>query len=378
MRMDRRTVRVIALAVGVAAVISKTSISRGADTAKLKAMEEALARRGTKALQSEKPRGPPYPPSDLITAVEWAPKDSITRKAKGSDNWPITWADDGQQYTAYGDGWGFEPRTEKKLSMGFARVEGSAATFTGINIRSDDGETIGDGAKGGKASGLLMVDGVLYLLVRNLGNSRLSWSADHGMTWTQADWRWETSFGAPTFLNFGKNHAGARDGYVYVYSHDHDSAYEPADRMVLARVPATRVKERAAYELFAGRDDRGQARWTHRIEDRAAVFDHAGRCYRSGITYNAGLRRYLWAQILPESQDSRGSRFEGGLGVYEAPEPWGPWRTVYFAEHWDVGPGETASFPTKWMSTNGRTVHLVFSGDDCFSVRRARLLVGEN
>jgi hypothetical protein len=40
---------------------------------------------------------------------------------------------------------------------------------------------------------------------------------------------------------------------------------------------------------------------------------------------------------------------------------------------WDVGPGETCSLPTKWMSADGRTVHLVFSGDDCFSVRQGFL-----
>lgn len=39
-----------------------------------------------------------------------------------------------------------------------------------------------------------------------------------------------------------------------------------------------------------------------------------------------------------------------------------------------VGPGETASFPTEWQSADGRTVHLVFSGDDSFSVRRTTLL----
>ena len=42
---------------------------------------------------------------------------------------------------------------------------------------------------------------------------------------------------------------------------------------------------------------------------------------------------------------------------------------------WDVGPGETASIPTKWISSDGLQVHLVFSGDDCFSVRRGTLSV---
>jgi hypothetical protein len=59
--------------------------------------------------------------------------------------------------------------------------------------------------------------------------------------------------------------------------------------------------------------------------------------------------------------------------VFDAPEPWGPWTTVYFNNEWDVGPGETSSFPTKWMSDDGLTLHLVFSGDDFFSVRQARL-----
>jgi hypothetical protein len=32
------------------------------------------------------------------------PPSAITRKAFDSDNWPITWADDGEQCIAYGDG----------------------------------------------------------------------------------------------------------------------------------------------------------------------------------------------------------------------------------------------------------------------------------
>jgi hypothetical protein len=62
-----------------------------------------------------------------------------------------------------------------------------------------------------------------------------------------------------------------------------------------------------------------------------------------------------------------------GFGVYDAPHPWGPWTTAYFTENWDMAPGETGSFPPKWMSPDGRTIHLVFSGDDAFSVRQATL-----
>ncbi|HUT32126.1 MAG TPA: hypothetical protein VNE39_01490 [Planctomycetota bacterium] len=313
---------------------------------------------------------PPYPPSPVIKGIEWAPANTILRLAKGSDNWPMTWADDDALYTAYGDGHGFVPVVPKKLSLGFAKVLGTPPDVHGVNVLSPTGETLGDGARGRKASGMLMLDGVLYMWARNAGNAQLAWSRDHGKTWTWADWKLSTSFGCPTFLNFGKDYAGARDKYVYIYSHDSESAYKPADRMVLARVLKEKLAERSAYEFFQKLDAGGKPVWSSEVRERGAVFEHPGRCYRSGITYNAGLKRYLWCHTLPGGD----TRFKGGLGIYDAPEPWGPWTTVFFTEEWDVGPGETSSLPTKWMSADGKTVHLVFSGDDCFSVRRGTLI----
>jgi CubicO group peptidase (beta-lactamase class C family) len=323
------------------------------------------------SVKSESGRGMmPYPRSPIIKMIEWAPAETIIRKANGGDNWPITWADDDNQYTAYGDGWGFEPKTEKKLSLGIAKVIGAPPDFKGTNIRTESGERVGQGSRGAKASGMLCVDGVLYMLVRNVGNSQIAWSEDRGKTWTWCDWKFTTSFGYPTFLNFGKNYAGARDEYVYVYSPDNDSAYEPADRMVMARVPKEGIREQGAYEFFKGLDDSGRPMWTKDIRGRGAVFENPGKCYRCGISYNVGLRRYLWCQTIYGEDDMR---FKGGLGIYDSPEPWGPWTTVYYTEQWDVGPGETSSFPTKWMSEDGRSCHLVFSGEDCLSVRKVKL-----
>jgi len=335
----------------------------------------AQAAQDTPAVPQSKIQDPksqiPYPPSPVIQAIEWSPTESIIRKAQGSDNWPLTWSEDDALYTAYGDGWGFEPKATEKLSLGLARITGSPSDFIGVNIRSATGEQRGDGAKGKKASGMLMVDAVLYMWVRNAGNSQLAWSADHGKTWTWSDWKFTTSFGCPTFLNFGKNYAGARDDCVYVYSPDADDAYTPADRMVLTRVPKGQIRNRDAYEFLQSLDAQGNPVWTKDLAQRGAVFSHPGRCYRSGVSFNAGLKRYLWCQTLP----GRDTRFRGGFGIYDAPEPWGPWTTAYFTEEWDVGPGETSSFPAKWMSADGQTLHLVFSGEDCFSVRQARLVL---
>ena len=316
----------------------------------------------------------PYPPSEVIRGISWDSTDRIVRLAKGSDNWPATWGDDDALYTAYGDGNGFRPFVPEKLSLGLARVTGNPPELRGGNVRSATLEKKCDGAKGEKASGLLMVDGVLYLWARNAGNAQLAWSKDRGSTWEWADWRLETSFGCPTFLNFGKNYAGARDEFFYVYSHDADSAYQPGDRMVLARVPQTKIREKNAYEYFAGLNPDGKPAWSSEVAMRRAVFEHRGKCYRSGITYHPASKQYLWCQTLP----GKDARFSGGFGVFSAPEPWGPWRTVYFTEQWDVGPGETSSFPSKWFSRDGRTAWLLFSGNDHFSGRRATLRLADS
>ncbi|UCC97557.1 MAG: serine hydrolase, partial [Phycisphaerales bacterium] len=252
------------------------------------------------------PAGPPYPQSPVVKGVVWAPQEQIIRLASGSDNWPITWADDNSQYTAYGDGWGFIPKTKKKLSLGIARVLGTPPEFGGVNVRTETGERIGQGAAGAKASGMLMVDGVLYMLVRNTGNSQVAFSGDYGKTWTWCDWKFTESFGAPAFLNFGKNYAGARDGFVYIYSHNSDSAYEAADEVVMARVPKNAITHRAAYEFFKDLDEQGEPIWTKDIAQRGAVFVNPGNCYRSQVSYNAGLKRYLWCQILPASKHPQG------------------------------------------------------------------------
>jgi CubicO group peptidase (beta-lactamase class C family) len=313
----------------------------------------------------DKPR-----PSPVIKEVRWAPADTIIRMAKGSDNWPMTWADDDVIYTAYGDGWGFDPRRPEKLSLGFAKVNGTPPDIAAANIPSSTGEQTGDGPKGKKASGMLCVGGTLYMWARNAGNAQLAWSVDHGKTWTWADWKLTTSFGCPTFLNFGKDYSGARDEFVYVYSPDAEGAYQAADRMVLARVPKSQIKDRDAYEFFRGLTD-AKPVWMKDVKDRGPVLTDSGKCYRSMVAYNAGLKRYLWCVTRP-AKEKKGAY---GLAIYDAPEPWGPWTTAYVADPWDVDAGESCGFPSKWISADGRTLHLVFAGGDAFCVRKAELIL---
>lgn len=325
---------------------------------------------------------PPYPPSPVIEEIVWAPRETIIRQAKDGDNWPVTWASDDALYTTWGDGTGFVPKVEKKLSCGFARITGMPPNFRGENIRSS-AEQFGQGRSGLKTWGALAVADRLYLAFGHAnkagGETVLAWSDDFAKSWTFADWRF-AEFGLLGFVNFGKAYAGARDGYVYAYSHDGPLADTPADRFVLLRAPKDKLPECAAWEFFAGLDTAGQPAWSKDITSRGAVFTHTGKCLRSAMTYHAGLKRYLWCQQLPQPAghpDRGDTRFEGGFATFDAPEPWGPWTTAYYTEKWDTGPGEHADFPSKWISPDGRAAWLVFSGDDAFCVRKAEFRLKE-
>jgi hypothetical protein len=298
----------------------------------------------------------PYPPSPVIRRAEFG--GEIRRDAVDSDNWPLTWGDDDRQYTSYGDGFGFAPRVEKKLGMGFARIVGGPGDYRGENVRSD-GERIGDGVKSAKASGIVMVDGALYLWVRNVGNAQLMWSSDRGKTWL-AGFKMESGFGSPAFLNFGRNYAGARDGYVYTYSQEGPSAYESDNGVVLARVAKGRIRDRSAWEFYAGLDAQGGPVWDR--EMREAVFSYPANCQRVDAVYDAGLKRYLLAVGYDHS---------GGWGLFDAPEPWGPWTTVMHRE-WDIAGTHGYRLPAKWISRDGLSLVLVFSGvkpNDAFCSR---------
>ena len=64
---------------------------------------------------------------------------------------------------------------------------------------------------------------------------------------------------------------------------------------------------------------------------------------------------------------------------HESAEPWGPWSTAFYTMDWGLGPTFYYRLPVKWMSPDGLTVDVLFSGShsttrsthyDAFSVRR--------
>ena len=104
----------------------------------------------------------------------------------------------------------------------------------------------------------------------------------------------------------------------------------------LARVPNDHIREREAYEFFQRLDAAGKPIWTKDITTRGPVFRFPGHCQRVDAVYNPLLKRYLLAL---------GYNHKGGWGIYDAPEPWGPWTTAFHTDYWVSGWNARLSAP---------------------------------
>lgn len=311
---------------------------------------------------------PPYPRSAVIEDIKWHWETHSTA-APGSDLWPVTWGPDGDIYTAWGDGGGFGgTNSDGRVSMGFARVEGPPEKYRGVNINGGKiAEHPASFPRTGKTGGILFVDGTLYARL-NLQdgkwpdvNHSLAWSDDRGATWKQTAWMFPKgagNFKPARFLNFGRDHSGVPedlDGFVYIYGF-RQAAQGAGNSTYLSRVPKTTMKDRAAYEFFAGLDG-GQAIWSSDVDAVKPVFsDPRGVTPTTGVVYHPVLKRFILTSFHTGP---------GQLGVFDAPQPWGPWTTVAYYEDWGrmgaAGHGLNCDFPQKWMSEDGRAMWCVFS-----------------
>ncbi len=314
---------------------------------------------------------PPYPHSTLINNVilNWS---THVRLAPGSDNWPVTWADDNHQYTSWGDGGGFGGSNFfGRVSLGVARIEGSADAYRGINVwGGKDAEH--DSQFGGKSYGIISVDGALYQWVSPGSNeqayteSRLYVSRDHAATWEPADWAFGRMDGIvnPTFCQYGKDYQGSRDDYVYIYANQVKDSSELAvqrpGEVLLMRVHRASLLDRAKYEYYTGLDKNQQPLWSKSISEHSPVFkDENGVGWNLSVSYNAGLQRYL---LMTEHTQS----FKANMGIFDALEPWGPWSTVYYGRFGENADIEKSTFfynfSNKWLSHDGLQFVMLFTG----------------
>jgi len=331
----------------------------------------------------------PYPPSTFITNVTWDWNTKV-RLADGSDNWPITWAADDNQYTNWGDGGGFGHTADgwpNRVSMGFARIAGDFNSYTGTNIWGGTDNTNGGIAAenlaqfGGKSYGLISVNGVLYAWWgRDASNSGSASfvertgpikSTDFGATWTVASWYWTNNDNlyGPSFINYGKDNAGAIDDYVYSYfpRQSQWGLHKPG-QTDLARVHKDSIMDQAAYVWFDSLDGNGNPTWTT-LNNRNPVFEDPNGVATTSGNYNQGLKKFLLTNLHSEFSTAYGS---DQWGLFESDKPWGPWKTVaYYQPTWNDERGCISYyFAPKWWSQDGKDFTLVYTADDAWGTVR--------
>ena len=313
----------------------------------------------------------PYPLSPVLHGIllDWT---SHKRLAEGSDNWPITWANNDHQYTSWGDGGGFGgTNTVNRVSIGVARVKGISENYTGENVWGGETEESTERVDG-KSYGIISIGNILYLWVSPGSNkegfkeARLYHSTNFGRTWKRNNWSFDKGDRLlnPTFLQFGRGYNKSRDKFVYIYAiivkDSSELEVQKPGEITLMRVDKHKILNRKAYKFLSGFDRTGAPVWTSDILKLVPVFKDAnGVGWNCAISFNMGLGRYL---LTTEHHAS----FNGNIGIFDAPEPWGPWTTVTYMESFGVPEIESTTFfwnfSNKWLSRDGKNFVLLFTG----------------
>jgi hypothetical protein len=316
------------------------------------------------------------PRSTVIAGIEWLGERIPYPEAgiKG-DTFPMTWADDGEIYTSAGDpNWG-----QSHWGLDVEKFSGGPSDYKISKVQEMPDYT-GWGGNGPKPSGMICVDGTLYLAYQNLlrikppawglasqngTDAQIVYSSDHGFLFrpqisdTPAPMFPGHKFGGPAFINYGRNNANARDNYIYAVSSDQ---WDNGSNLRLGRVPKEGIMRRESWEWVAAWTPGGEPVWSPALEEAIPVLS----CHRyiglPDMVYLAGIRHYLlltWRLHGDFSPDAGTD-----LLILEAPEPWGPFSLVYFEEYWE---GKEFNpycprLPLKWIAGDGLTGWLQFSG----------------
>lgn len=320
---------------------------------------------------------PPGPGDNLELIGPIAPAFGKAGYQIHGDTFPMTWADDDEIYTSAGDpNWGAK---NDGLDVEKFSCMPPHYAITRVHPMSD---YTGMGGKGQKPSGMICVNGVLYLAFQNLlgykppahgtksqhgSDAMIVSSRDHGRTWTPTikDIKGPmfpgNVFGGPAFVNTGRNNAHAPDPYVYAVSTDQ---WDNGSELRVSRVPADRIEDVSAWEWISELGDYNRPQWSSNLQQAISVFTEDRRISLPDIVYIASIKRYVllnWRLYKDFSPDD-GTE----LMIYDAPHPWGPFSLVHHEATWEsveMNP-YCPRLPLKWLKAtpDGFEGWLQFSG----------------
>jgi Domain of unknown function (DUF4185) len=334
--------------------------------------------------------------------------ESIIRYGGNGDVYPLTWGQDGRQFSAWLDGAGWADGGPLYNTRVFS-VSGDPqhAHFEELSGYPQLYPLGRDPRYYG--FGLLALEGRIYQFLNALESTKTEWrwtgtkivySGDSGRTWQNQDGSaivWETyaaqsyktllffkephsAFSLVSVLQMGREYGENRDGYVYLYS-PNGFTDGLMNQLVLARVPTDKLLQRSAYEFFAGLRDGGAAKWSPDIEARAPVHTFprgwvnttsgpdtmVAQSWVPSVTYNAPLGIYMMAN-WGDGPAADGSWFgkPSYLGFWVAPNPWGPWRQIHEERAWTPASDSAArcyspQIAPGWIAPDGKSFWLVWT-----------------
>ena len=316
--------------------------------------------------------GSPYSDSTAIPHVNWA--DTYDTAGEGTDNWILTWADDGNQYGAWGDGYGWQECASYTYGTGISKFTGTYDSYSVTDEQLHDSCTKTCSSNPYSTSGLpdewtwgmlAYYDGTndriygVFTDGDSGGHCRLKYSDDKGCTWSNASWDFSDGFfgkfGGATFLQMGQNYSANSDGYVYIYAREPCSGFNCyKDKIFLARAPkeSTSILTQGNWKYWNG------SGWSSDIADTDAVFTWTGKIGPIvTVSYDPDLGKYLLAFV------TSASGFDWAL--FESANPTGPWYEVAVYDNFKGHSSYTwhwVSFAPKWYRNNGKGVTLIYGG----------------
>jgi hypothetical protein len=352
-------------------------------------------------------------------------EDTIQRHGGIGDCWHMSWAADGRQYASLCDGFGFSGQTQFLYNCNLVAIDDGPenARFSELprypQLSYYPSQKLADPRY--YPFGTLALDGCLYQYMSTFDRplrpqdsgvqveggtaatrplrfigAKLIYSPDGGHTWCNQDGaspvRWESwanrsrntmlffeesqdAFSLISVLQMGRNYEENRDGYVYIYS-PNGSIDGTMNELVLGRVSTKRIRDRSAYEYFAGFESSGRAKWTPNMDLRKPI-----HTFPRGWV-NERLHPYAWLPSVvfhPPTQTylmtswGMGTAGEGDwfakpsyLGFWVATQPWGPWIQIHEETAWMPAGESTArafqpQIAPKWIAPDGKSLWLVWT-----------------
>ena len=366
--------------------------------------------------KSEPPEGCPFDQSTDITGIRFNGKCSNYHVA---DTWYPSWASDGNLYSPWTDG---ETMGLRSWSSGFTN-DGKPDSQGNVQFRATTSQAmvIGDDPirleiknvggliqadpypYGGRyPCGSLVYNGVWYYGTYTLapyGITRwgdgmdYNWpwlgpfvgfriSTDFGKSWIETPHTpseplfgengmggYPAKIGSPHFVDFGKNMEHSPDGKAYLITHGAEPddpeprfanlSWITGDQIYLIRVSPGigNMNDASQYEFFYGHNSTGNPLWTNDFNKIEPLIDWNNNCGCVTMTYNAPLKKYL--MCITDGWPTAGKM---NTFILESDLITGPWKLIVYMKEFGEQ-GYFVNFPSKFISADGRTAWLCYSGN---------------